>query len=356
MSRDADEAPPGPPSKFRTAALPGTGGVLKASPEDFEVEEVPNYPASGEGTHVYATIEKVDLATPEAIKRLARALGIAERDVGCAGMKDRRAVTRQRLSFPPPVTPEAVRALVVDGVRVLDATRHGHKLKTGHLAGNRFRLIVRGLAVPAAEAEARARAILDALAVPPGLPNWYGEQRFGAAGDNATRGLALLRNEKPVPPPRDGRERRLLVSALQSDLFNRVLGRRLEAGTLATVLEGDVLRKVMTGGLFVTPDPAVDGPRLAAGEVCPTGPMFGPKMVAPTPGSPAAALEEAVLGERGIRAEEFAGTSLAEGTRRPLAVPLRDVAVAVVGDDALSFAFTLPPGSYATVALAEVVK
>lgn len=342
--------------RWRTAELPGTGGVLKATPADFVVEELPVYEPTGEGTHVFATIEKIDLTTPEAIRRLARALGVGDRDVGAAGMKDRRAITRQRLSFPPPVTPEAVLALDLPGIKVLDARRHGHKLRTGHLSGNTFRLVVRELTCPVDEAVARARAILAALAVPPGLPNWYGEQRFGAAGDNAARGLAVLRGERPVPPPRDGREKRLLVSALQSSLFNEVLARRLADGTFAQVIEGDVLKKVATGGTFVSPDAAVDGPRLASGEVCPTGPMFGPKMVAPTPGSAAARLEDEVLAAAGVRLDEFGRGGLAEGTRRPLAVPLGDAHAEATDDGGLRVTFSLPPGAYATVALGEVTK
>ena len=345
-----------PPVRWRTADLPGTGGILKASPADFFVEELPVYEPSGEGTHIFVTIEKTDLTTPEAIKRMARALGVGDRDVGAAGMKDRRAVTRQRLSFPPPITPEAVLALALPGITILDARRHGHKLRTGHLSGNRFRLVVRELAVPLDEAVERARAILAALAVPPGLPNWYGEQRFGAAGDNAARGLAVIRGERVVPPPRDGREKRLLVSALQSSLFNEVLARRLAEGTFAQVIEGDVLRKVETGGSFVSPDPTVDAPRLASGEVCPTGPMFGPKMMTPAPGSAAARLEDEVLAAAGLRVDEFGKGGLADGTRRPLAVPLGDARVRATDDGGLEVTFSLPSGAYATVALGEVTK
>src|SRR5688572_28139314 len=205
---------------YLTQDLPGIGGTLKSSPEDFVVIELPAYEPTGEGEHVFVDIEKRGVSTPDAIRRLAKALGVRESDVGAAGMKDRHAVTRQRLSFPKPVTPEAALKVEVEGVKVVAAARHPHKLKTGHLSGNRFVLTIRGVE---AGAEARARAILDRLAKPPGAPAFYGEQRFGARGDNASRGRALVRGEKPMPPPRDGRERRLLVSAFQSELFNRWL-------------------------------------------------------------------------------------------------------------------------------------
>jgi len=340
-----------------TADLPGTGGLLKVAPEDFVVEEIPAYLPSGRGPHVLATIEKRGLSTFDAVRRVAAALGVAERDVGAAGLKDRQAITRQQLSLPPPVTPEAVLALAVEGVTVLSAARHENKLKTGHLRGNRFLLRIRGVDGPAADACARAAAVLARLARPPGLPNWYGEQRFGARGDNADRGRAILRGERV--PARDGRERRLLVSALQSELFNRYLEARLADGFYDRVIPGDLLRKVETGGLFPSADPAVDQPRLAAGEVAPTGPMFGHAMRAPAPGTEAEAREQAILAAEGLAPADFARAArLAEGTRRavgvPLGGPVARVAAEVAG--AIEIEFTLPPGAYATVVAAEVVK
>src|SRR5262249_33156702 len=157
---------------------------------------------------------KRGLTTPDAVAALSRALGVAQRDIGVAGMKDRHAVARQWLSLPPPVTPEAALAVVIDDVVVLEAQRHPHKLRTGHVAANRFVPRVRGAE---SDAAARARAILAALAAR-GAPNWYGEQRFGKAGDNAVRGRELVVGERAVG--RDRRLDRLMVSALQSELFN----------------------------------------------------------------------------------------------------------------------------------------
>ena len=126
---------------------------------------------------------------------------------GIAGMKDRHAVTRQWLSLPPPVTPEAAQALALDGIAILEAVRHNHKLRTGHVRQNRFALRVRGAVPGAAE---RARAILTRLAEAPGAPNWYGEQRFGRDGDNAAKGRELLATGRRS---RDKKLDRLFVSA-----------------------------------------------------------------------------------------------------------------------------------------------
>jgi len=340
-----------------TAGLPGTGGRLRAAPEDFRVVELPAYEASGEGDHVIAVVDKRDLTTLEAVRRMAAALGVQTGDVGIAGMKDRHAVTRQQLSFPPPVSPEAVLALEVEGVRVLAAARHPHKLRTGHLHGNEFTIVIRDPAVPADEAAARARAVLDALAAPPGSPNWFGKQRFGRDGETAALGRALIRGERlPGRPPR-GRQRRLFISAYQSLLFNEYLRRRIAAGAYRQVLAGDLLRKTDSGGLFASTEPEVDQARLERGELAPTGPMFGHQMRGPAPGSAAAAVEEEVLAAEEIEVSDFArARKLATGTRRAIAVPLSQPTARALPDNAIEVAFSLPSGGYATAVLSELVK
>lgn len=339
-----------------TFALPGIAGVVRASADDFEVEELPAYLPGGDGSHVYAWIEKRELTTPQAVERLAAAVGVAPADVGYAGMKDRVAVTRQWLSFPPPATPEAVRAAAVDGVRVLAVDRHGNKLRAGHLHGNRFVLRVREVG-DARAAAAAAEAVLRALAAAPGAPNWFGEQRFGARGDNAALGRALVLGDRlPGPPPR-GRQRRLLVSAFQSELFNDYLRRRIADELYRRALPGDLFKKTATGGLFTSDDPAAEQPRLDAGEIVPTGPMFGHKMRQPTPGSVAAVREQAILDDAGLTLNDFARVrKLAEGTRRPIAVPVDDIAVTPLPPDAVELRFALPAGAYATAIMREVCK
>lgn len=333
---------------FLTATHPGIGGTLRASDDDFLVDEEPAYPASGAGDHVFARIEKRGLTTPFVVQAIARALRIKERDIGIAGMKDRHAVTRQWISLPPPITPEAVLALALDNVRVLEATRHGHKLRTGHVRANRFTLRITGVGD---DAEVRAQTILNVLARPPGAPNFYGEQRFGKYGDNAERGLALLRSGERG---RDRRQDRFLVSALQSELFNAWLTARMTDGLFAKVLAGDVLHKV-GGGLFTCDDPATDEARLLAGEVVITGPMFGDRMRAPT--GVAAEREDAILAAAGIERGGFVKVAaIAEGTRRDATIAVREVVVRSAGPSTLEVAFALPAGAYATTVMREVMK
>ena len=329
--------------------LPRTGGAYKVSTEDFRVEEVPAYVPSGEGPHTYLWIEKRGVDTRQAVSALARALGVEERDCGTAGLKDRHAVTRQWVSVAG-ADPEAARALDLPGIRVLAASRHGNKLKTGHLRGNRFEVAVRGACEGALM---RAEALLAAL-TEHGLPNFYGAQRFGRRGDNAEGGLALVRGEHVV---RDSRKARLLVSALQSDLFNAWLEARLEAGALRTVRAGDLLCRAPAGAPFASTDPATDQARVDAWEVVPTGPMPGWKMPRPPEGSAARAEEDALLEATGLSLDSFANPNVkrfAEGTRRAAAV--RPVgARAWLEGEVLWLTFSLPPGSYATVLLDEVV-
>ncbi len=336
---------------YLTHDLPGTGGALRTVDADFVVDEEPAYPPSGVGDHVFVRIEKRGMNTRHAVISIARALGISDRDIGVAGMKDRHAVTRQWLSLPPPVTPEAALALAIPDVTVLEATRHNHKLRTGHVRANAFRLRVRDVVPDALD---RATAILARLVEAPGAPNWYGEQRFGRDGDNAAKGRALVSGERHTG--RDRKLDRLFVSALQSELFNAWLVARMADGLYRDVLAGDVLHKT-TGGMFTSDDPATDTERLRAGELVLTGPMFGVDMRRPPDDTPAAAREDAILAAAGLARDSFATVrKLAEGTRRDATIRVRDGSVTDGGPSTLEVAFALPGGAYATAVMREVMK
>jgi tRNA pseudouridine13 synthase len=175
---------------FVTPELPGTGGEVRATPEDFEVEEVGAYAPSGEGPHLFVFVEKRGRNTRDVARELALALRVSERDIGVAGQKDRHALTRQFFSVPGRA-PDDARSLSGEGWRVLSAALHGNKLKTGHLKGNRFRIRIRNAAPDCLE---RARAVARALEER-GFPNAFGPQRFGRDGQNAQLGRALVRGE-----------------------------------------------------------------------------------------------------------------------------------------------------------------
>ncbi len=331
-----------------TADLPGSGGVLRSAPEDFRVDEVPAYLPSGAGPHLYLRIEKRGRTTRDAVRTLAAALGVPERDAGWAGMKDRDAVTTQWLSFPCARDPDPS-TLSAPGLTVLEASRHANKLRPGHVRANRFSLAVRGGDL------ARARAAAEALRER-GLPNFFGPQRFGAGGRNAEVGRAILRAEATPEVRRAARDRflrRLSISAFQSLLFNRWLAARMEDGLFAAALRGDVMKKLDTGGLFDCEDPAVDGPRVERFEISPAGPMYGHKL-RPASGE-ALAREARILEAAGTSLESFArGGGEAEGTRR--AARLRVEVALEPLEDGYRASFELPKGSYATIVMRELLK
>lgn len=330
-----------------TADLPGIAGRIKVEPEDFEVEEIPAYLPSGSGEFLYLRIEKRDLGAQFFLKEVARRLGIAIGEVGSAGLKDRRAVTRQWISVP--ASAEASLAeLDGNGLRVLEVSRHGNKLRAGHLHGNRFRIVVRET-LP--DALLRAVPIVERLRAH-GLPNFYGRQRFGRDGDTHRIGLDLLNGTgRPVRNPF---LRKLSLSAVQSALFNESLARRLADGLARNVLPGDVMGKLPFGGIFVAEDVAAEQARFDRREIITQGPIFGAKMFPAR--ADAAAREAELLVAHGLSAESFRGFGkLLQGTRRHNLVYLDDLTLETTREG-VRLTFTLPAGSYATVLLAEIMK
>jgi tRNA pseudouridine13 synthase len=333
-------------------------GRIKDTPQDFVVEELPAYAASGEGTHVFVRFTKTDLTTLDAVRSIARALGCEPREAGFAGMKDRRAVTTQTVSLQvrgvdSRTLAERASSLSLDGIAIHEASPHGHKLKPGHLAGNRFTIAVRDVPRDALDDVASAMKRIEAE----GVPNAFGAQRFGHRGDNATRALAWLRGEERGP--RDPRMQRLLWSALQSQIFNAVLDARVADGTFATPLEGDLLKLRMSGGLFVCADVQTDRERAKGGELSPTGPIVGDRMRWPE-GAPLA-LERRMTAETLGESFDLASTRrLGEGTRRALRIWVQDLRWEVILEDpghsgaCVRVYFVLPKGAYATTFLAAV--
>lgn len=368
-----------------TPDLPGVGGVLRHDPEDFLVQELPLYQPSGQGSHAYARVEKVGLTTADLLSAL-RAAGLPEQRVGVAGLKDKVARTEQWLSVPRQQEAEAWAALeALPGVRLLETSRHQNKLGIGHLQGNAFTIRLRGTE---AGAEARALAVLSRL-VEVGLPNYLGPQRFGRFGRNAVDGWRLLHGEQV---PGGHRLKRFFVTALQSQLFNLWLARRIDDGLYRRLVAGDWARKHDTGGTFLVEDADAESRRAEAMEISATLPLYG-KKVKPSPGEAgereARLLERLSLrwvdlvgrhGDRRITRLPVAGVGGSGGdvtTGPRLDVPTgaphpldpdrggvsapdagRSVVVErVVGEgDDLVLRFSLPKGSYATTLLREVMK
>jgi tRNA pseudouridine13 synthase len=332
-----------------TQSISGSGGVLRPDSADFEVSEVLAYAPSGAGEHLLLEIEKIDLTTIEAIRKIGDALNLPDaRSIGFAGLKDRAAIARQWISVPWPVSRE-VPAIdrVADQLRVLSIARHANKIRRGHQRANRFRIVIRD--VPAGGID-RARASLDMLKRT-GVPNAFGPQRFGKYGDNAERALKILRGEDR--PPRERRLRELLFSSLQSLVFNRVLEQRIDQGLIARAILGDVMQKHDTGGLFDVHDEAAEQPRVDRLEISPTGPLPGDRTR--KAGGDTARVEAEAIAALGLSEREV--SALGPGTRRAMRYPLdAEASIEAVGEDAFRLCVSLPSGAYATVLLDEIVQ
>ena len=338
-------------------------GVIKCSPEDFVVDEVPAYEPSGTGDHVYVRFRKRGLNTDDVVRAIAKAVSVQPRECGVAGMKDKVAVTTQWISVlgREPSFEERIRALEIEGVEILEVTRHGNKLRTGHLKGNRFEIVVRD--VPEGEEDAVHAAFARIAAE--GVPNAYGAQRFGTYGDTAERARSWLTGKERAPA--DPRLRRLHFSALQSAIFNAVLEQRFADGTWKVPLDGDLLKKEDTGGLFVCTDVQLDRERAGRGEVCPTGPILGDRMRQPE--REALALEQRIAAPFIEGVDLHRARSLGEGTRRALRLRVTEVSADTVAElmnspgelagvsaeqrGAVRVRFVLPKGAYATTVLAN---
>jgi tRNA pseudouridine13 synthase len=205
-----------------TYSFPGVGGAIGPTEEDFVVDELPLYALSGEGEHLYVRVQKRGMTTRDAVRALADAAGVRADEVGTAGMKDKHAVTTQWVSLPGRRARAPESWTLPDSLVLLETTRHGNKLRTGHLAGNRFRIRITGAGDGAL---ARATVILDHIRAH-GLPNYFGAQRFGHGGDGLETALEWLRGEagegprRRVPPF----ERKLFTSVVQAEIFNRYAG------------------------------------------------------------------------------------------------------------------------------------
>ncbi|MCY2956585.1 MAG: tRNA pseudouridine(13) synthase TruD [Planctomycetota bacterium] len=333
----------------RGCALGFFAGRYKAEPEDFVVEEVAAYEPCGEGEHLYLWTQKRGMSTLDLVDDVARMLDLDPRGIGLAGLKDAQSVSRQWLSVQG-AHEDQVRDLAGNGWRVLRHSRHGNKLKMGHLSGNRFLVTLRGTVAGDLE---KAQANLAELTLR-GVPNYFGEQRFGKRGANLDKGLSILRGKaKKAAYTMPRRLFGLMISAVQSEVFNRVIIERL--ATLDTLLPGDLAFLHRNGACFPVVNAAAEQARATSFEVSPSGPMPGAKMMQPQ-GEPLA-IEQRVQAAMELPMEQFAKLpfGLASGERRPLRVPITE-AMARQNERGLELQFALPRGSFATSVLRELLE
>lgn len=329
--------------------LPGGHGApvlvadFRSQPEDFQVTELDGFEPAGQGEHLLLTVEKRGLTTVHAARRLAQWAGIADVGIGYAGLKDRHAVTRQRFSvhLPKRVAPDLA-SLQDDSLRVLEQAWHHRKLPRGALRGNRFELVLRQVQGGREAIDQRLEAIARG-----GLPNYFGEQRFGRDGDNVESARRMFAGQ------RVRREQRsIYLSAARSAMFNAVLSARVQAGDWATGRDGEVWMLEGSQSVF---GPEADDTGLAerAGrlDIHPTGPLWGRGELRCT--GACRELELAVteafpdlrqgLEDAGLKQE-----------RRALRVRVAGLDWDWPANDQLVLRFELPPGAYATGLLAEL--
>ena len=325
-------------------------GRIRCAPEDFIVIEELGWQPDGSGEHVFLYVRKTGQNTDWVARRLAEVCEVRADAVSYAGLKDRHAVTEQWFSVqmpgreaPMPCGFTGSRG--IDGVEVLAVTRNSRKLRRGALAGNRFRIVVRELDGPPA-------AVLDRLPAiaARGVPNWFGEQRFGRDGGNLERARRLLAG---TLRERDRHKRGLYLSAARSHLFNRYLAARIIDGSWDQALPGEVLMLDGSHSVFACPQPdATILERLARHDLHPSGPLWG--------AGESLATAAALAGETALAAAEAqlcAGLA-AEGLkqeRRALRLVPAQLHGEAIGEAAVQFEFTLPAGAYATTVLHELV-
>ena len=354
--------------------------IMRFEPEDFIVEEIPLYNPTGVGTHTFFAIRKRNLTTFEAIKHIAGVLNVNPNDIGYAGLKDKNALTTQILSVHK-ITPEQVLEIDLSDIEILWAVSHGHKLRVGHLRGNRFEITLRDIPlIHYREIEKRMIRFQSE-----GVPNRFGNQRFGNNQDTHLIGKALVKKDwktlvkyirtdssrQKTEKTEEGifqddtvkidkvissiphRMRKLYLSAYQAYLFNRVMEMRIP--DLGKLCNGDIAIKHINNAPFLVKDALKEQPRADVFEISPSGPIFGYKMRQPL--GKIQEMEDSLLKSEGVRLDAFrkvAGIRL-PGTRRAFRMKLESHKIEKV-NHGIRVCFTLPVGGYATVIVSELYK
>ena len=322
-------------------------GRLRTAPADFEVEELLGFEPDGAGSHALLVVEKIGANTGWVAAQLARTAGVAARDVGWSGQKDRNAVTRQAFTLPWPVQAplEPCLRYTGEGYRVLSARRHGRKLRPGSHRANRFSIRVRDVTGDADALEERLSVITKR-----GVPDYFGPQRFGRGGANLARAREWAAGSTA---PRERSVRAFSLSAARSAIFNAVVAERVRRGDWDRLLPGEAVILDGRRSFFRAEDiDATLVARCEAMDVHPSGPLWG-RGGSPAQG-PALEVESAVTAAEPALCALLEAEGL-EHERRALRLPVRGLRWSLAAD-ALTLEFELPRGAFATAVLHEILR
>ncbi len=341
-------------------ATPRLQGRLRSVPEDFVVDEDLGFEADGAGEHLLVRIEKRAANTEWAARALARFAGVAPNAVSYAGLKDRHAVSRQTISLHLPGRDDPDWSqFQPDGLRVLSAIRHGRKLKRGALRGNRFRIVIRDVRGDRGTAE----RVLGEIARS-GVPNYFGEQRFGRDADNVEQARAMFKDASSAQEPARSsagfskkprirlHERSMFLSAARSHLFNAVLAERVQRGDWSRPLDGEVW--MLSGSHSIFGPEALNESLLArhaSGDIDLTGPLWGGGELRSA--GAVAELETEVVRAHAELAEGLVRAGLKQ-QRRALCLRPDDLRWRWLDEASLELSFYLQSGAYATVIIREI--
>ncbi|RUR11304.1 tRNA pseudouridine(13) synthase TruD [Legionella sp. km772] len=324
---------------------PESSAQFKATPEDFQVNEFFKEAFSGEGEHILLKIEKRGLNTEEVIRSLARLINKSPKLISYAGLKDKQALTTQWLSVHAPGEEiPGIAQLSAPGWRILACTRHNKKLKPGFLTGNQFIIRLQDVS-DIDDFKERVQKIMKG-----GVPNYFGEQRFGRQGANLIRAEEVLVQGRKV---KDKFLRGLYYSAARSWLFNLILAKRVEHGTWNTLIPGDVLQLNGSNSIFVAEQ--IDElllQRVKDKDLSPASPLPG-KTKNKVKGQ-AEALIQNIYAEWQTWLSGLEQQGLEEAWRANI-LHVEQLTYEIDGGN-ITLSFSLPAGTYATTVLRELVK
>ncbi|HIQ15022.1 MAG TPA: tRNA pseudouridine(13) synthase TruD [Leucothrix sp.] len=323
-------------------------GTIRTKPEDFQVDEIQSFTASGQGEHVWLHIKKTGENTDWVAGQLAKIAEVPRRDVSFAGMKDRNAVTTQWFSVQMPgrEAPNWQESLP-DSIEVLDEKRHDRKLKRGTLEGNRFKIKIRDFQGSEEQLKAAINQIREQ-----GIPNYFGEQRFGHGGFNVQKAEQWFKGEFKV---KSRQKRSIYLSAARSWIFNHVLSERVKNGTWNQAIEGDVFMLSGTKSSFFEEIDDTIIERVSQQDIHPTGVLWGRGRLSSQ--SKVAELEQKIAEQCSVLCDGLERNGLKQ-ERKALRLKVKDLnyryfdTQKTQSDVILSF--TLPAGAYATSVLGEI--